>query len=584
MNLREYEQAKFALADLLRSAATLTKAEENEESEKRFRELFARLAEDRFNLVVVGRFNRGKSSLMNAILGTDRLPTGIVPLTSVITTVGYGSQEKVTLKYQQRRHLDIEVAIEDLSKYVTQQGNPGNALGIVTANIQLPAEILRRGFYFVDTPGLGSVIAENTLTTESFLPEADALLLVTSYESPLSEEELRFFRAASMSKLHVFVAINKRDLVSGNERDDAIDFVRDHLQDLFGRSAPQIFSVSARDGLEAKRSGDPSLLTASGIPDLETELVTFLLKQKRTEFLARMCDRVSDLLRELPLSDGMATLVERANELTGEFGRADGESVEAPPRETAEPLMQPHQIRSCEICMDVSEAMWDFLCRYQYDLAVDHNAQAEFAKNSGFCSFHTWEYQSVASPYGTCAGYPPLLDRLAEELRAAARAQSNTRSKIENLLPTHDDCVLCEVRDQAEAKAVAALADRLRRGRSDTLGELSAVCLPHMAALAAVIDDAAVIRSLAEHQASLLERVSEDMRRFTLKHDAVKRYLETKEEGAAAQRALLLVVGRRNVNFAVGATVPAMLKTPGVDSVLPLPKAGGSDHGRTRNA
>jgi hypothetical protein len=64
------------------------------------------------------------------------------------------------------------------------------------AEIQLPAEILRRGFYFVDTPGLGSVIVENTLTTETFLPEADAFVLVTSYESPLSE-------AMSVSRLGV---------------------------------------------------------------------------------------------------------------------------------------------------------------------------------------------------------------------------------------------------------------------------------------------------------------------------------------------------------------------------------------------
>jgi len=113
--------------------------------------LFARLAEDRFNLLVVGRFNRGKTSLMNAILATDRLPTGIVPLTSVITSVGYGSKERVLLKYENRL-LDCEIPIEALPQHITQQGNPGNVQRIKTAEIQLPAEILRRGFYFVDTP------------------------------------------------------------------------------------------------------------------------------------------------------------------------------------------------------------------------------------------------------------------------------------------------------------------------------------------------------------------------------------------------------------------------------------------------
>ena len=71
--------------------------------------------------------------------------------------------------------------------------------------MQLPAEFPRRGFHFVDTPGPGSAVEENIRTTESFLPEADAFLLVTSYESPLSDEEMRFFRAAASSPRRIFV-------------------------------------------------------------------------------------------------------------------------------------------------------------------------------------------------------------------------------------------------------------------------------------------------------------------------------------------------------------------------------------------
>ena len=90
MDLRDYERVKFELAEILRTVPY-------EASQTgRLREVFSRLAEDRFNLVVVGRFSRGKTSLMNALLGMDRLPTGVVPLTSVITTVGYGSEERVS--------------------------------------------------------------------------------------------------------------------------------------------------------------------------------------------------------------------------------------------------------------------------------------------------------------------------------------------------------------------------------------------------------------------------------------------------------------------------------------------------------
>ncbi|HUO14247.1 MAG TPA: dynamin family protein, partial [Verrucomicrobiae bacterium] len=95
MDLKEYEQRKFLLAEVIRSAQAIDT--KNTALQGDCRELVARLAEDQFNLMMVGRFSRGKSTLMNAILGGDYLPTGIVPLTSVITTVRYGSRPQVVL-------------------------------------------------------------------------------------------------------------------------------------------------------------------------------------------------------------------------------------------------------------------------------------------------------------------------------------------------------------------------------------------------------------------------------------------------------------------------------------------------------
>src|SRR5579863_2908842 len=99
MDLREYESIKFELAAVIRSIGERS-GTRTEGLERRLRDLSACLAEDRFNLVVMGRFNRGKSSLMNAILGTDRLPTGLVPLTSVITRVIYGSAERARVEFR----------------------------------------------------------------------------------------------------------------------------------------------------------------------------------------------------------------------------------------------------------------------------------------------------------------------------------------------------------------------------------------------------------------------------------------------------------------------------------------------------
>jgi GTP-binding protein EngB required for normal cell division len=556
VDLREYEQHKFAIAEILRGAA-LVVPEAHAELRLRLQDLFARLAEDRFNLVVVGRFSRGKTSLMNAILGSDRLPTGIAPLTSVITTVAYGSKEQVVLKYK-GRSLDQEIPIKSLPKYITQQGNPGNIQGIKTAEVQLPAEILRRGFYFVDTPGLGSVIAENTLTTEAFLPEADAFILVTSFDSPLSEEEMRFFRAGSSLRRRIFVVLNKADLVPPEQREGAVSFIDRQLRTIFGHSPPHIFSVSATEGLMAKQARDRSRLATSGIPELENQLILFLLAEKRTEFLQSMCDRMRELLRQLPNASGVTTLRSRLDELADQF-RSGVDAAAKTELNTA--FSNLHRIQSCEICDFVSRASWDFICKYQYRIVVEGDEQERFAKRGGFCPLHTWEYESVSSPYGACNGYPHLLDQLSDELRAAGSISAGSRqtllAHLQNLLPTVKDCVLCVIRDKAEQESVAVTARRLEETEGHS-PQLSAICLPHLVTLVATI----------------LRRFSEDMRRYALKHDAVRRYMASREELTVAERGLRAVAGLRQVNLA-----PRRTGVPRCEEILaeyPSTRAGAS--------
>jgi small GTP-binding protein len=562
MDLREYEQKKFAIAEILRAASHVI-PDEHKEHRERLQELFTRLAEDRFNLVVVGRFSRGKTSLMNAILGTDRLPTGIAPLTSVITTVTYGSKEQAILKFE-KRILNQEVSIDSLPQYITQQGNPGNVRGIKTAEIRLPVEILRRGFYFVDTPGLGSVIVENTLTTESFLPEADAFILVTSYESPLSEEDMRFFKAGSSSGRRIFVVLNKHDTVSLENRNTALAFVHEQLHKLFGRSAPQVFSVSSIEGLEAKRSGHAASLAASGIQELERQLLRFLLTEKSSEFLLRMCNRVRDFLQELPPSKEVANFNLQLGALVKQFGQ-ESEAVEPLEGSTAA-VANLHQVRSCEICAHIADELWDFLCQYQYQIIVDFDEQQRFASRGGFCPFHTWEYGSIASPYGTCNGYPALLDQLAAELRDAA-SMTNLRgvliTKLQHLLPTQDDCVICRVRDKAEQEAIDAAGRRLEDDKTEALKSLSAFCLPHFVKLVTEVRNEDTVRNLIDRQAAVLQRFSEDMRRFVLKIDGVRRYLASHEETIVAERGLVSVAGRRQVNFS-----PRPIGAPRCDRVF----------------
>lgn len=395
MNLRDYERVKFELAELLRAVEVCFK-EQHREDGGRIQELFARLAEDRFNLVVVGRFSRGKTSLMNAILGSDRLPVGIVPLTSVITTVAYGSNEEVVIRYL-TRSLPSEVPLSALPEYITQRHNPGNVRQVRTAEVKLPVELLRRGFYFIDTPGLGSPIRENTRTTEAFLPEADAFVLVTSYESPLSEEELKVLHTSGASARRVFLVINKQDLVAPDDRDEVLAYIRAQLVERFGERAPPVFSVSAQEGLAAKRGGNLDRLAASGVQALEAELVRFLITEKSHEFLLRLSDRVAALVGELAPSTDNTALAERVHALSA--GIAEGHRGGVPRAEghTVESLASaPREFRPCAVCQRVLEASFDFLSRYQYDLSFRPEVRQAHAARGGLCPLHA---SSRSVPY-----------------------------------------------------------------------------------------------------------------------------------------------------------------------------------------
>jgi GTP-binding protein EngB required for normal cell division len=546
MDLREYERRKFEIADLLRQMELAASDKQKWRGEAST--LFARLAEDRFNLVLVGRFSRGKTSLANAILGMDRLPTGVVPLTSVITSVAYGSAERVVLRYA-RSFMDAEVSLDSLSRHITQQGNPGNVERIREAEVQLPAEFLRRGFHFVDTPGLGSAIKENTRTTESYLPEADAFLLVTSFDAPLSEEEMRFFRLVSSSTRHVFVVLNKQDAVDDRQRTEAVEFVRRQLEAMFGPDAPEVFPLSAREALEAKQTGNSRLLERSGILSLEHELVDFLLMRKRSEFLLRMCDRLSDLARSLPSSERTASLSEAIAELSRRVSddRLGTSRTSEPHPESLNTAPSGTQLRPCEVCTSAFSALWEFLTRFQNEIAINQKVRGDLAERGGLCSFHTWQYESIASPQGVCEGYPPILEDWAAWMRGTA-ADANAvglAAKLAARIPAETNCILCRVRAKAEADAIAALALRFAGSKRQALDGLSSLCLPHFAALAAALKDGRLIAELAQRQAALLDRLAEDLKRSALKHDGARRSLLSDEEETASKRALALLAKAR---------------------------------------
>lgn len=300
--LRAYHRLKLDLAAQIRSLREAVRMQGDERRINRCEAIMVKLAEDRFTLAVVGQFKRGKSSLMNGIIGRELLPVGVLPLTSAITVLRYGPSERLLI---QRRHWTIleEKPLERLADYVTERGNPGNRQQVSAAYLELPNSFLRRGLEFVDTPGIGSSIEANTATTYGFLPQCDAVLLVTSADAPLNRVELEFLCDVHRHAAKMFIVLNKVDLLEEAERTDVLEFVRATLREQAGITAPRIFPVSALQGLTAKQRGDDALFARCGLAELESALAEFLTHQKAAVFLASILAKTEPLLRAAQMED-----------------------------------------------------------------------------------------------------------------------------------------------------------------------------------------------------------------------------------------------------------------------------------------
>jgi GTP-binding protein EngB required for normal cell division len=544
LNLSDYERAKFELAAILRSAKVRLRSEDTKRPEP-FIDLFARLAEDRFNLVVAGRFSRGKSSLMNALLDTERLPMGIVPITSVITTVSYGTRERALIDFE-GSHFPLEVKLDALSSYVTQQANPGNERLIDLARVELPAELLRRGFHFVDTPGLGSSVFANTQTTERFLPQADALMLVTSFDSALTQDELQAIRRIAPSPARVFLVVNKADLVTASERAEALAHVVEHARGIFGEQVPMIYAVSAREGLEAIRHGDAARYAESGLGQLKADLTQFLLTQKRALFLSGMCKRVGDALSEVPDS---AEDTRRLRALEHSLAQ-DG--VEAPlPQRPAEALPShgTGRFTSCAVCETLDQGLYDFLCHYQFELLTQQAAQDNLASHYGLCAFHYWQLGSIAGPHGICVSLAPVVDRWAAHLRGLAGNLDESRRDPQwaGLHAAPSSCDLCRVHAEIETTAVRGLVKRLEATDGVSKATEVGLCVQHLQRVLQAIGPDNLARQVLLRESAALQRLAEDMRRAAAQRDGLRRALASEEDRSAERRALMVLGGHRNV-------------------------------------
>lgn len=211
-------------------------------------DLAARVSEGRFYVACIGQFKRGKSTLINALIGEPVLPVGFIPVTAVPTVIRFG--EPRSARVQARDGPWQEIAVSDLKQYVSEEHNPENTKGVAGVEVFVASPLLATGMCLVDTPGLGSVFTANTAATQAFIPHIDAALVVVGADPPLAGEELTLVERVGRQVQDLILVLNKADRATDEEKTAAVGFTRQVLEKRLRRHVGPIFEVSAVEQLE----------------------------------------------------------------------------------------------------------------------------------------------------------------------------------------------------------------------------------------------------------------------------------------------------------------------------------------------
>ena len=269
-------------------------------------QLLARIHEGRFFVACIGQFKRGKSTLLDGLVGEAILPTGVIPVTTVPTVLRYGRERAARVLIDQKWH---SIGTDELAQYVSEELNPENRKRVQGVEVFLPASLLASGMCLVDTPGIGSVFAGNTETTQEFLPQIDAAILVVGADPPISGEELALTEAVAANVDEILVVLNKIDRVSAGDREQASAFATKVLSARLKKPVERIYEVSALNRLTGTAAADDWELLVGKLGALATKsgeaMTRAAAERGLLRFSASLTRAVEERIRALqePIAD-----------------------------------------------------------------------------------------------------------------------------------------------------------------------------------------------------------------------------------------------------------------------------------------
>lgn len=180
-----------------------------------------------YEIAFFGRVSTGKSSLLNAMIGTNLLPVGVTPITALPTRVKNSANSQLLVWSAEGRF--AKYSVEDLPEFVTEAQNPGNEKRVAKLLVEVPLSILPEEVLLVDTPGLGSLALDGAAETLAYLPHCDLGVVLVDSASNLQTDDVATVDALRAASVPALVVLSKADLIPEQDRERLLDYTRAQL-------------------------------------------------------------------------------------------------------------------------------------------------------------------------------------------------------------------------------------------------------------------------------------------------------------------------------------------------------------------
>lgn len=321
-------------------------------------EVLRKLAEDSFDIAIIGEFKRGKSTLINALLGKDVLPMDVLPTTATLNRITYNIVPFVHIKFKDGHEEDVD--IEKLNDYVTKLTDESAEMAskIEEAIVNYPINYCKNNIDIIDTPGLNDESAMTEVTL-SVLPKIDAALMVIMAQAPFSDSERAFLESKVLTSDlgRIMFIVTGIDLLDEEDVDRVLQNITRRIEEHVMKKAAKtmgedskefelykrkigkvrVFGLSAKKALKAKLKGDDEALEKSCFPIFEKELERFLTEDRGAVMLgvpvSRILSSSIEILKSIALRENVLKMKQDEFNQKYEIAMKDIEKIRATRRE-----------------------------------------------------------------------------------------------------------------------------------------------------------------------------------------------------------------------------------------------------------